>query len=52
MKIVEPSFEILHFDENALDMIEQAGRICYQSEPKGKPSKFVANLEGFPLGSD
>jgi len=44
MRIIESSFEILDFDEDALDKIERAGRICYQSEPRGKASKFVANL--------
>ena len=42
MKIIKPSFEILAFPES-LDIIEKAGRTCYQSEPKGEPEKFIKN---------
>ena len=44
MKICEPSFKIIDFTENALELIERAGRICYQSEPTGNPEAFVKRL--------
>jgi len=34
MKLVKPSFEILHMDADALKRIEDAGRTCYKSEDK------------------
>lgn len=44
MKIIEPSFSIIDFPDNALEKIERAGRICYQSESKGLPEEFVRKL--------
>lgn len=44
MRIINSSFEILDFDDNALEKIEQAARNCYQSEPKGDTEKFVKRL--------
>lgn len=35
MKLIRPSFEILHFDdEEMINLIERAGRVCYKSETK------------------
>ena len=44
MNVIEPSFQILHFDDDALERIEIAARNCYQSEPKGDTEKFVKRL--------
>ena len=44
MRICEPSFEILHFQDNALEMIETAARVCYASEPKGNTEDFIRRL--------
>ena len=44
MKIIEPSHKITFFQENALEQIERAGRICYQSENTGSPGDFVRRL--------
>lgn len=44
MKIIEPSFRILHIQDNALDVIESAARICYASEPQGNRGAFLKNL--------
>jgi thymidylate synthase (FAD) len=44
MKIVESSYEILNFDDNALEKIERSARLCYLSEPKGSPENFVRKL--------
>lgn len=43
MKKIKPSFEILSFPEN-IEILETAGRTCYQSEPKGNPEQFVKNI--------
>lgn len=43
MKIIKPSFEILSFPEN-IELLETAGRNCYQSEPKGNPESFVKKI--------
>lgn len=43
MKIIKPSFEILSFPEN-IELLETAGRTCYQSEPNGNPETFVKNI--------
>ena len=40
MKIITPSFEILQFPTD-ISLLEKAGRVCYLSEPKGEPEKFV-----------
>ena len=42
MKIIEQSHEILKYDD--IDMLERAGRTCYQSEAKNQPEKFVTML--------
>ncbi|MDY0251188.1 MAG: FAD-dependent thymidylate synthase [Pseudomonas sp.] len=44
MKIIEPSHKITFFQDNALEQIERAGRICYQSENTGSPGDFVRRL--------
>jgi len=44
MKICNSSFEILEFDTDALQKIERAARLCYQSEPAGDPEDFVRRL--------
>lgn len=46
MKIIEPSVELID-DINTTDIyakIERCGRVCYQSEPKGEPEKFIRML--------
>lgn len=44
MKVISPSFEILHFDDDAIEKICIAARTCYQSEPKGNSEEFVRRL--------
>jgi len=44
MKIIEPSHKVTFFQENALEQIERAGRICFQSEYTGSPEDFVRRL--------
>ncbi len=52
MKVVEQSVELFlqtapltHINANLiLQSIERAGRLCYKSEPKGDPGKFVRSL--------
>jgi len=44
MRIIEPSFEIINFTDNAIDVIQQAGRNCYQSDPTSDPAAFVSRL--------
>lgn len=45
MNIINSSFEILDFDDNALEKIERSARICYLSEPKNETSEeFVRRL--------
>lgn len=44
MNIIEPSFEIIEFPKNPLELIEKAARICYQSELSGNPGLFVERL--------
>jgi len=47
MKIIEQSYAILSISENPLELIEQAGRICYKSEDKitsDSAEKFVKML--------
>lgn len=34
MKLIEQSYEILDLSNNALKMLEKAGRTCYKSEDK------------------
>ena len=43
MKIIEPSVELIDAinPEEVLKKIELCGRVCYQSEPKGQPEKFI-----------
>lgn len=55
MKVISPSFEILHFDDDAIDRIAFAARTCYKSEPKGEKSnenlvkKLIASEHHTPL---
>ena len=42
MIICNSSFEILQFPTD-ISLLEKAGRVCYASEPKGEPEKFVKN---------
>lgn len=46
MKIIEPSVELVDQFSYAdiCNKIERAGRVCYQSEPKGKPEDFIRML--------
>ena len=46
MRIVKPSIEWLpHLTyREALELVEQAGRVAYQSEPKGDPETFIRGL--------
>ncbi len=44
MKIIEQSYALVHYNLHAIPMIEQLGRVCYQSEEKVTPDsadKFV-----------
>jgi thymidylate synthase (FAD) len=45
MKIIEPSFEILHMPsgEEILRVLELAGRTCYQSDP-AKATQFIRGI--------
>ena len=46
MKVIKPSVKLLNNPqyETVLMLIEKAGRICYKSEPKGDPEKFIKRL--------
>ena len=51
MKIIEPSVELVfqnreRYEDYAdiCNKIERAGRVCYQSEPKGNPEDFIRRL--------
>lgn len=44
MRLVRPSYEIWDRSGDPLALIERAGRVCYQSEPKGDPELFVKML--------
>lgn len=46
MKIIKPGIMFIEEIDGdyILRKIEKMGRICYQSEPKGEPEKFVGNL--------
>lgn len=47
MKLVKPSYKILNFTDNALELIERAGRTCYKSEDKitqGSAEKFASMI--------
>ena len=46
MKIIEPSVELVDQFSYAdiCNKIERAGRVCYQSEPKGNPEDFIRML--------
>jgi hypothetical protein len=44
MRLVKPSFEIWDRSGDPLALIERAGRVCYQSEPKGDPEGFVRRI--------
>jgi len=41
MILIKPSYEILAINGADLLLMEKAGRICYQSEPKGDPGGFL-----------
>lgn len=43
MRVVNSSFEILQFPTD-ISLLEKAGRVCYLSEPKGNPEKFVKKI--------
>jgi len=43
MKICNSSFEILQFPTD-ISLLEICGRVCYKSEPKGQPEKFVKKI--------
>ena len=44
MRITKPSYEIWDRSGDPLALIERAGRVCYQSEPKGNPEEFVRKI--------
>lgn len=44
MKIVKPSFEIVTFTPDAIEIIEKAGRCCYQSGTSDASASFVRGL--------
>ena len=46
MKVIDPSFELIDPPryQQVLNVIEMAGRTCYQSAPKGDPETFVRSL--------
>lgn len=43
MKVINASFEILQFPTD-ISLLETCGRVCYKSEPKGNPEKFVKKI--------
>jgi len=43
MKIINPSVSLIK-ETDPFKKIEICGRLCYKSEPKGKPEKFYAGL--------
>lgn len=44
MKIVKQDVQIIDYSPKILDIIEQAGRICYKSESKGEPIPFIEGI--------
>lgn len=47
MRIIPAKAEILSFTPNLLEVIEQAGRVCYKSEDRigpGTAEKFIRSL--------
>ena len=44
MRVVEQDAEIIAYTPNPLEVIELAGRTCYQSKSRGEPEQFVRNL--------
>lgn len=44
MRLVKPSYEIWDRSGDLLELVERAGRVCYQSDPKGDPEGFVKRL--------
>ena len=47
MKIINPSYEIIDYDKQALKKIEKIARICYKSEEKitaHSSEKFIQNI--------
>jgi thymidylate synthase (FAD) len=55
VKVIEPSFEVLDFADDALDRVANSARVCYQSEPKDEKSnenlvrKLIASGHHTPL---
>lgn len=43
MRVINSSFEVLSFPTD-ISLLETCGRICYKSEPKGNPEKFIKKL--------
>ena len=43
MNIISSSYQILEFPID-VSLLEKCGRVCYQSEPKGQPEKFVKKI--------
>ena len=47
MKVIEPSYEIMHITDNCMELIESAGRTCYKSEGNSTPgsaSDFIRKI--------
>ena len=44
MELIKPSYDIIAISNCPLELIEQAGRTCYQSEPFGEPESFVKKI--------
>lgn len=44
MITVNHSAKLLRFTSCPMELIEQAGRLCYKSDPVGNPAEFVAKL--------
>ena len=46
MKIIDPKVELVDIinPDEILKKIERCGRVCYQSQPKGEPEKFIRML--------
>lgn len=44
MRVIDQSVEVWEYTPGMLQLIEDAGRTCYKSEPKGDPAYFVKKL--------
>jgi len=44
VQVVKPSAVLRQLTPNALELIEEAGRLCYQSDHDGDPAKFVRKI--------